>query len=94
MISSGEWQTFRRQVEELANLLEKMRLADYIAYLNRPKRMLWMNFIVSLVRGLGVALGASILAALALYLLKQLVILKLPLIGGLIAELVRIVNLN
>ncbi|MDR3270184.1 MAG: DUF5665 domain-containing protein [Peptococcaceae bacterium] len=93
-VSPEEWRALRKQVEELATVLEKMRLADYLMYLNRPGRVIWMNFLISLFRGLGVALGASILAALAFYLLKQLVILNLPVIGGLIAELMRIVNLQ
>ena len=34
----------RHQVALLAETLEKMRLAEYIAYLNRPGRLLWFNF--------------------------------------------------
>ena len=87
-----EWVHFRKQVVVLSELLEKMRLAEYIAYLNRPSKLLWMNFAVGLVRGLGAAIGATVLAGLAVMLLKWLGILNLPLIGGLIAELVKIVN--
>ena len=88
----SEWLDFRKQVSELALVLEKMRLAEYLAYLNNPRRLLLINFSVSLARGLGAALGASILAGIALLLLKRLVVLNLPVIGGIIAELVRVVN--
>lgn len=87
-----EWAEFRNQLTALSQVLEKMRLAEYIAYLNRPGRLLLINFSVSLVRGLGAALGASILAGLALLLLKRVVVFNLPLIGGLLAELIKIVN--
>jgi len=87
-----EWTVLRHQVTLLAETLEKMRLAEYIAYLNRPKRLLWFNFLVGLVRGLGTALGAGLLAGVAYFLLKRIVILNLPLIGGFIAELSRYVN--
>ncbi|MHB8124288.1 MAG: DUF5665 domain-containing protein [Desulfitobacteriaceae bacterium] len=87
-----EWAQFREQVVVLLEVLEKMRLAEYIAYLNRPGRLLWLNFAVGLVRGFGAAVGATVLAGLAIMLLKWLGILNLPLIGGFIAELVRIVN--
>ena len=87
-----EWALFREQVVVLSEILEKMRLAEYIAYLNRPGKLLWINFVVGLARGLGVAIGATILAGLVIMLLKWLGILNLPLIGGLIAELVKIVN--
>jgi len=82
----------RRQVLLLAETLEKMRLAEYIGYLNRPRRLLWFNFLVGLVRGLGTALGAGLLAGFAYLLLKRIVILNLPVIGGFIAELSKYVN--
>jgi hypothetical protein len=82
----------RRQVALLAETLEKMRLAEYIAYLNRPGRLLWFNFLVGLVRGLGTALGAGLLAGIAYFLLKRIVVLNLPVIGGFIAELSKYVN--
>jgi hypothetical protein len=82
----------RHQVALLAKTLEKMRLAEYIAYLNRPGRLLWFNFLVGLVRGLGTALGAGLLAGVAYFLLKRIVVLNLPVIGGFIAELSKYVN--
>ena len=82
----------RHQVALLAGTLEKMRLAEYIAYLNRPGRLLWFNFLVGLMRGLGTALGAGLLAGVAYFLLKRIVVLNLPVIGGFIAELSKYVN--
>ena len=90
--SDQELTGLRRQVALLAETLEKMRLAEYIAYLNRPGRMLWYNFLVGLVRGLGTALGAGLLAGFAYFLLKRIVVLNLPVIGGFIAELSKYVN--
>ena len=87
-----EWSYIRHQITSLAETLEKMRLAEYIAYLNRPGRLLWYNFLVGLVRGLGTALGAGFLAGIAYFLLKRIVILNLPVIGGLIAELSKYVH--
>lgn len=86
------WNEFQHQVLALGGMLEKMRLAEYIAYLNRPLKLLLVNFGVGLVRGLGAALGASILFGIVLIWLKQLGMLNLPVIGGLIAELVKVVN--
>lgn len=69
-----------------------MNLSEYISYLNNPRRMLLINFASGLVRGLGIAIGASILAGIALIVLRRLVFLNLPVIGGFIAELVKVVN--
>lgn len=82
----------RHQVTLLAETLDKMHLAEYIAYLNRPRRLLWFNFLVGLMRGLGTALGAGLLAGFAYFLLKRIVVLNLPVIGGFIAELSKYVN--
>lgn len=91
-VSVQELLGLRHQVALLAETLEKMRLAEYIAYLNRPGRLLWFNFAVGLLRGLGTALGAGILAGFAYFLLKRIVVLNLPVIGGFIAELSKYVN--
>ena len=82
----------RHQVTLLAETLEKMRLAEYIAYLNRPGRLLWFNLLVGLVRGLGTALGAGLLAGVAYFMFKRIVVLNLPVIGGFIAELSKYIN--
>ena len=42
-------------------------------------------------RGLGMAVGFTLLGALVIYLLQRLVLLKLPLISDFIAQLVRLV---
>lgn len=91
-VSIQELTRLKHQVTLLAETLEKMRLTEYIAYLNRPGRMLWFNFLVGLLRGLGTALGAGLLAGFAYFLLKRIVVLNLPVIGGFIAELSKYVQ--
>lgn len=91
-VTAEELAGLRKQVALLAVTLEKMRLADYIAYLSNPGRLLWMNFVIGLLRGLGTALGAGLLAGVAYYILKSVVVLNLPVIGGFIAELSKYVN--
>lgn len=80
------------KVEELAYYLERMRLAEYVSLFNRPWRLIWLNFIAGLARGVGIAIGGTLLAALAIFLLNELAILNLPIIGDFIAEIVRIVQ--
>lgn len=84
-------QMLLEKMVELSQQLEKFNLAEYMSLLNNPRRYLLVNFIGGLVRGLGLALGMTILGALVLYILQRLVVLNLPLIGDFIAELVRIV---
>lgn len=86
------YQDLTVKVEKLIQEMERFNLAEYLELLNNPRRFLWINFLGGLSRGLGIALGATILGALALYLLQKIVVLNLPLIGDFIAELVNIVQ--
>lgn len=80
------------KVASLATSMERMKLAEYVGLLNNPWRLLWVNFLAGLGRGAGIAIGGSLLVAFLLYLLSQIAVLNLPLIGDFIAEIVRIVQ--
>lgn len=79
-------------VNDLSIKIEKMKLAEYVYLLQKPSRLLFINFISGVARGLGMAVGFTILGALAVYVLRRLVMLNLPLIGDFIAEIVRLVQ--
>lgn len=80
------------KVEEIAFYLERIRFGQYIELFNRPWRLMWLNFLAGLARGVGIAIGGTLLAALVFIMLNKLAILNLPLIGDFIAEVVRIVQ--
>jgi len=84
--------TLENKVEELSLAMEKIKIAEYVEYINNTWRMLYTNFIAGIARGLGMAVGFTILGALLVYLLRQIVFLNLPLIGDFIAEIVQLVN--
>lgn len=80
------------KIEELSINIEKMKLAEYVELLNQPKRLLFLNFIAGVARGLGIAVGFAILGAFAILILRRLVVLNLPLIGDFIALVVKLVQ--
>lgn len=81
-----------KQIEGLAENMHKMNVAEYIELMRSPKYMLYINFISGLARGLGIAVGATILGALMLMLLFRLAELNIPFIGFFIAKVVKIVQ--
>ena len=85
-------ENLRKKVTDLAINMEKMKLAEYVDLLNNPWRLLWVNFISGIARGLGIAIGFAILGALIIIFLQKLVALNLPVIGGIIADIVEIVQ--
>ncbi|MBF8982213.1 hypothetical protein IZY60_01545 [Lutibacter sp. B2] len=79
--------------KKLTNLmrdLEKTRISEYVDMLDKPMKLLYVNFMIGLARGLGTAIGLTILAAIFFYILNQIV--DLPLIGKHIARLIEIIE--
>ena len=72
--------------------MEKLGLGEYMAYVKNRKQLLWTNFVAGLARGLGMAIGFSVLGAIVVLLLQRLAILNLPVIGEFLAEIVRMVQ--
>jgi len=88
------WQTDRLniKIQELSHNLERAKILEYVSLMENPKRMLYLNFVAGLARGLGIAVGFSVLGAVAILILRRLVVLNLPLIGDFIAEIIKLVN--
>jgi len=77
-------------LEKLSVKMDNMRVAEYVEILNKPIKLIWMNFVLGLARGLGMGIGLTILLVLFLYILQSWV--DLPFIGKLIADLLEIVE--
>lgn len=91
---SGSKKTLENKVDELIIAMEKMKLAEYVEYLHNTRKMLITNLLAGIARGLGIAIGFTILGAIVIMVLRSLVLLNLPLIGNFIAEIVRLVNIR
>lgn len=65
---------------------------EYARYLYSPRRMIMSNFVAGLARGVGMALGFSLLGAAVVYLLQGLASRNLPVIGDFIAQIVAVVE--
>ena len=65
-----------------------------LRYVKNWKRRLTMDFLSGVVRGIGFSVGFSILGALLIYILRNMALANLPVIGRFLADLVRIVENN
>ncbi|QNR65969.1 MULTISPECIES: DUF5665 domain-containing protein [Paenibacillus] len=79
-------------IRAVSEQMERTRIADYALLLNKPWRLLWLNLISGVSRGIGIALGFTFFAATIIYVLQVLGALNLPIIGDYIADIVRIVQ--
>ena len=82
------------QLERLVRHLESMRIAEYMELLERPGKLILINLVAGIARGLGIAIGATVVFAIVLHLLRQLILLNIPGIGDFIADIVRIVEMK
>lgn len=67
-----------REVDRIAKIVERMNLGDYIGLLQRPARLLWLNFLAGLARGLGTILGATLLVSLIIAIANRIIQSNLP----------------
>ncbi|SEF52143.1 DUF5665 domain-containing protein [Paenibacillus sp. UNC499MF] len=80
------------KVTEIAAHIERTQIADYVALMNRPRKLIVGNLIAGISRGVGLGLGITVFAGTILYALKALGALNLPIIGEYIADLVEYVQ--
>ena len=83
---------YEDMIEEIALSLEKSKIAEYVDIMNNKRRLLYVNFISGLARGFGMAIGFTVLGAIAIYILQKMLTWNLPLIGDFISDIVKIVQ--
>ena len=83
---------FIQQIDRWVASMERLRLVDYIRYVDDRRRMFWSNFWGGVARGVGMAVGFTILGAMLVLLLRDLAQRNLPLIGDMLAQIVNVVQ--
>jgi hypothetical protein len=81
-----------QRVKKVAKDMEHTTIADYIQLLNSPRKLIWTNFVAGLSRGVGLAIGFTIIASTIVYFLQLLITLNLPYVGKFIADIVKLVQ--
>ncbi|MGI6643662.1 MAG: DUF5665 domain-containing protein [Bacillota bacterium] len=79
-------------LQSVSDSLERAKIAEYVGLLNRPGRLIFLNTISGLFRGLGMAAGFTILGALLIYVLTRSFIQNLPIVGNFLGEIVWIIQ--
>ena len=69
----------------LAAAFHELNVAEFVKYLRSPWRVMWHNFLAGVFRGLGLIVGMTVVFAILIWFLTQLV--DFPLIGQHFEEL-------
>lgn len=80
--------------ERLIRRVEMLHLDGFLRYVRDWKKRLLFDFLSGIARGVGFSIGFSVLGALLLYLLRNMALSNLPVIGQFVAQIVRIVESN
>jgi hypothetical protein len=81
-----------RKIDDLSIKIEKLNLTEYLDLLRNPKRLMYVNFLGGVARGIGTAVGFTFLGGLVIYVLQRLMLLNLPIIGNFVADIIKIVQ--
>ena len=80
------------QLEKMAYLFERMRLGDYITNFNRAGRVIWLNFIGGIARGVGLTIGATLVIVILIKICVALISLNIPYLTGALQNVVQVVK--
>ena len=82
----------KRQIEELNKKIEEVKLKEYVELMGNTKKLLWKNFISGIAKGVGTAIGFTILGAIVLIILRKIVLLNIPVSGKYLKDILDIVE--
>ena len=81
-----------REVDRIAKIVERMNLGDYVGLLQKPGRLLWINFLAGLARGLGTILGATVLVSLIVAVAQWIIASHMPGIGRFLQDFLQLLK--
>lgn len=72
--------------------MERARLAEYALFYEHPWKLLGINFLIGLARGLGTTIGLAIVLALIAGFTRELISANLPVISKWVADFIEMIN--
>jgi hypothetical protein len=81
-------------LRRLVERLEAMRIAEYLELLEKPRKLVLTNFIAGIARGLGFAIGTTIIFAVVVEVLRRIILINIPLLSDYLLEIIRLTDLQ
>ena len=86
------FKNIQNKVDSLYEKLNNDNLNKFAEIITSPRRIFWRSFLSGVARGIGTAIGFSLLGAIIIYLLRYIVMLNIPVIGVFIKDILDIVQ--
>lgn len=81
-----EEKTLVESITNLTELVKQLRSERYLQMIDNRKRFLFYNFMAGVARGVGWALGATIILGIVVWILSQLI--NVPFLGDWIGNII------
>lgn len=85
-------QDLKDRIAQWIDATQRLGLAEYIRYMDNKKRWFWKHFWGGVARGIGMAVGFTVLGAVLILILQDLARRNLPVIGDLLAQIVQMLQ--
>lgn len=92
MHGRGVDEKLAERMEKLVGTLERMRLDEYVEFVSNRKKLIWQSILFGMLRGFGFMLGFTVLGAVVVVILSNMVVDNIPLIGDFLAEVVNAIQ--
>lgn len=79
------------QIDNLNKNLLESNIIEISQLLGNRKRLLWVNLISGISRGIGIGIGVTLISAILVWILQKIVTLNIPVIGEYVSDIVEIV---
>ena len=76
------------QAEQLLQRLDNAGLTEYLELSQKTGRILWLNFISGIARGLGFSIGATLVLAVVYKILARIISMNIPYLTELLQQIV------
>ena len=75
------------QAELLLQRLDNAGLTEYVKLSQKPGRILWLNFLSGVARGLGFSIGATLVLAVVYKILARIISMNIPYLTELLQQI-------
>ena len=78
--------TRQAEAEMLLERLDNMGLSEYVRLSQKTGKILWLNFLSGIARGLGFSIGASLVLAVLYKILARIISMNIPFLTELLQQ--------
>lgn len=80
------------QLDKLAGRLENSGVAEYVKLQQRTGKILWLNFLSGVARGLGFTIGTTIVLAVAYQIIAKIISMNIPYLTEMLQQFIEMVK--